>query len=600
MTIVISQDQGGKLTLKVLNQSLTGQVREGNGKGVGFLYVNMVDAFTQREKMDLRIKETTDDGELKLWTRDPADKGGQWGQEWSATRSSTPSSADAAVKQVKQMFNQLKVMYTFATVAGAKKWFPAKYTLDEAAREMLHDAFEDEKVSVCRWYDRIAPAGSLLGIPNPFTKSLSKDDVKALLRKEMQSSLEKAEYIRMLRLCREVLNATLDKRVKDHAHAFFKRTRLRSVACKEEALARERKEKDSELQAEWRKALSTAMQRLAPEGAKKVTIQKIVQRTVSNLQIDYSVVVMGSPKLFCTVHGFTVEKDHFEHVISQEIDFKPNPTKLGGFELKSEEPMQVKCLGALGQDRVFSVESCDDGARLKFFSHSRRTQQSREMLHVKRRIHTVAFNENLRMLALYSAESKSVAVFTWDEQFTRHSEYCAPINLETYQENAALFEMHFLFEPKQLCFVFESNAVKIYELIAKSMRPRGFAISQPVKTCVDSTGAALLALRQESTAEKPPCWVINHPQIAIASTRGCIGIKAPCSKGAENAVVAGEDLMRLRVTRLGSGLKGREGRVPFCSRTNIAACETAGRSWQPLCDGRRPCSIGCFVTHLHG
>ena len=51
--------------------------------------------------------------------------------------------------------------------------------------------------------------------------------------------------------------------------------------------------------------------------------------------------------------------------------------------------------------------------------------------------------------------------------------------------------------------------MKVYELIAKSMRPRGFAISQPVKTCVDSTGAALLALRQESGAEKPPCWVID-------------------------------------------------------------------------------------------
>ena len=96
------------------------------------------------------------------------------------------------------------------------------------------------------------------------------------------------------------------------------------------------------------------------------------------------------------------------------------------------------------------------------------------MLHMKRAIDVVAFNETLRMLAAYSEESGTVAVFAWDEGFIRHHEHCAPISLVTYQPDARLLRMHFLPGSKQLCFVCDSNVVqpvvRVYELTSNTMR----------------------------------------------------------------------------------------------------------------------------------
>ena len=446
-------EQGPNLTIKLIGgqNNLVGMLETGKGRGAGFYYAKLEDAQGNFPRRTARLKPK-DDGELSLWLRDGWGGGGGWGPEFRATRSSTPSSCDAAIKLVGGMFRQLKVMYTFAAVASDKKWLPKDTPFDQVVQEMLQDAFKDEKGSFIKWYLSLTPpmesGGLTTKIISYWKKGLTEDEVLALLKKEMPRVLEKPEYLRSLRLCSESLNATLTQRLKDLTHAFWNRTKQRDFSQKLDVLDKERKEKEEDLQAAWRNALQGAMHCLAPEGAKRVTVHNMSSRTPSTIQLKYSMVTMGAPRLFCAVHGFKVEKDCFEHAVSQEIYFQPDLTRLADLELVSQEPIQVKSLGALGHDRVFALEYCDGGAGLKFFSHSRRTQQPQEVLHVKRPIHTVAFNENLRMLALHSAESKNVAVFTWDEQFTRHSEYCPPINLETYQENATLFEMHFLFEPK--------------------------------------------------------------------------------------------------------------------------------------------------------
>ena len=45
----------------------------------------------------------------------------------------------------------------------------------------------------------------------------------------------------------------------------------------------------------------------------------------------------------------------------------------------------------------------------------------------------MCFNDILRILAAFSAELGSVAIYAWDDQFVRYNEHCAPIALASYR-----------------------------------------------------------------------------------------------------------------------------------------------------------------------
>ena len=148
------------------------------------------------------------------------------------------------------------------------------------------------------------------------------------------------------------------------------------------------------------------------------------------------------------------------------------------FSLDVQDPADVHMLGSLTQDRVFWISSHEipcGGKGIKFHCQAR-GQPPKELLTIKRPARSVAFNDTLRMLALYNESSKVVVVYAWNEVFTHHSDFCAPIQLDAYVQDADLIQMHFLPASKQLCFVLRNNMVKVYELIAKTIRPRGFSI----------------------------------------------------------------------------------------------------------------------------
>ena len=535
------QEQGSDLQLKLVGykgKNLVGYVNPGTGFGSGYLYAPLFDQAKLTNKvLTVRLKQVDDESELRMWAREWG--GSPWGAEWKAIRSSTGASfdSDSAMKQAKTMVQQVRFMYAFALLAQSRKWLPTERTFDVVAQEMLVSAFKDEKGSFCEWYDCLAPSKQEYLV---MTRRMSKEEVKALIVQELQAFMPKSNgYVRVLQLCKHALQASFQVRVEEMAGLLLRRMKQPDISQKTNRLDDERKAKQLALDAEWRRSCSSALETLAPENAKKVTLHNMTFKYGNSFAIDHEIEMVGAPKLFCKMQRLTIQKDTFEQALSEGSDFKPNLERVlpVEVELASSDPSSVSLLSVLGQDKAFSAEFCDNGSGIKFYSQSR-VQGKRTLLHIKRAIHAVAFSETLRMLAVYSSASKTVAVFAWDEHFSRHSEYCSPIELEIYQENALLFEMHFLTEPKQLCFVFQNNAVKVFELISKSVRPRGFNLEPHVRTFVDSTGVALMALREQTLPNSEPpqqVWSVDvfltadgrkikTLEIPVPSTHGTAGV----------------------------------------------------------------------------
>ena len=533
------QEQGGNLQFKLpgyQGKNLVGPVTPGKGNSASYYYADLFDqAKSNRQVLTARLKPLDDESELRMWVR-PAYSwaGSPWGAEWKAMKSSTGANFDGAMKQAKKMVQQVRFMFAFALLAQSRKWVPKAMNFDEVAQEMLVSAFRDEKGSFCAWYDRLAPSKPGYVV---LTKRMSKEEVKDLIVQELRAFMPKPRaYVRVLQMCKDALQESFQVRVEEMAGLLLRRMMQPDISQKTSRLDDERKAKRLALDAEWRCSCSSALEALAPENAKKVALRNITFKYSNYFAIDHDIEMVGAPKLFCKMQRLTIQKDTFEQALSEGSDFKPNLERVLPADVElasSQDPSSVALLTVLGQDKVFSAEYCDNGSGIQFYSQSR-VQGKRTLLHIKRAIHAVAFNEHLRMLALYSSASKTVAVFAWDEQFSRHSEYCSPIELEIYQENALLLEMHFLTEPKQLCFVFQNNAVKIYELISKSVRPRGFNVEPHVRTFVDSTGVALMALREQTVPNSEPpqqVWSVDvfltadgrkikTLQIPVTSTHG--------------------------------------------------------------------------------
>ncbi|CAJ1378104.1 unnamed protein product [Effrenium voratum] len=507
-------EEGGHLILKFRNQ--TGRITAGTGMGRDFWYANM-EMPNSVSVGTIRIKHSGDEN-LSFWWRSSGSLHKDWGVARTACKDPLLARlCDAAVegimKRTRAMFTRLKLMYTFAEVAHAKDWLKAaKLDLADTEREMLLQSLEDDKGVFNKWYEKLVPSASPSFTSKVFAivastgsnapKELSMQDVTRLLQKKLESGSAKDEqYIRAIHSCRDDLNSCLEKRLREMADFMFRHHTSISFTHKKQSLRADFVIREQALSRELQFAYSKAMQALAPEKALKMTLAKMTQRLSGTFVFEGRMEVIGEPELYCGMHNLKVEKEHFEHAVAAGKDLRVELERLTPSDLRfgTKRPEGVLQAGCLGKDRAFAVCYSDRGKSVKFTSHSKLNRQ--ELLHVKRDVDAIAFSEQLRMLAVYSPESRQAGIYAWDEQFGRHHDYCAPIPLDNHLPDAELVQMHFLPATKQLCFVFRCNTVRIFELVPKCMRPRGFSITPNVKSFVDSVGTALLALHKDSDAE---------------------------------------------------------------------------------------------------
>ena len=455
---VVSQGSG-TLLLKTMveGRQLQGELRKGTGKGADFWYANLLN-YLRIHVLTMRFKETREDGEVQMWLRQEDAPTKSWGPLYAATRRASVETLSGLTKQAKAVFHHLRVMYSFAMIAGSQKWLPQNMTVVDVAAEMCVDAVKNEKNSFNEWYSRLVSGEAsilrrgleLVGL----SKGFSKEDVKKMIIAKADSGvLTQPEYYETLGLCREQLLSCVDKRMQDFAEMLFAKATQSSMDRKLKELEFEKEAKRKELSDEWRAICQNEVLDLAPENPKRCLLRSLKQRFSGNFEIGSTIEVEGAPKLYCSIQQFKVEKQCFEQGLSSESRFQLELEPLTkSLQLNAHDPDCVSLLGSLGQDRFFAVVYQADRS-IKVYCHPRQ-QQGKELMHVKRAINAVAFNETLRMLALYSAESKTVAVYTWDEHFSWHSEFCAPIHLETYKESAVLVQMHFLLEAQATLFRF--------------------------------------------------------------------------------------------------------------------------------------------------
>ncbi|CAJ1353267.1 unnamed protein product [Effrenium voratum] len=381
----------------------------------------------------------------------------------------------------------------------------ANLDLADTEREMLQQSLENGETVFNKWYEELVPPASLIQRLNPFSgsdgrKQLCVHDVRRQLvqrTSELEACSAKHErYSRAIQSCRDALNNCLEKRLRDMTDLVFKRHIQESFADKKQLLRADFATREQRLSSELCCAYGTAMQALAPENAPKVILAKMMPRYSGTYIFEGQSEVIGETQLICAMYHFKVEKAHFEHAISAGRDLRVALERLMPSDMRFgiKRPDGALQAGCLGKDRGFSVCYSDTGKRLNFIARSRYGEDW--LLQLKRDVDAVAWSEQLRMLGVYSSESGQAGIYAWDEHFGRHHDYCAPISLDNHLPDAELFQMHFLPATKQLCFVFRCNTVRIFELVPKCMRPRGFSITPHVKSVVDSGGAALLALYQ--------------------------------------------------------------------------------------------------------
>ena len=549
--LIIAEDSSKNLSIHISTDhgatKSSGQLRRGIGRGEGFWYADLKYQSNSKVFGSVRLKELGND-EVDICFRAPPliNQRLPWSnpctvaKDPQVTLPTDTFTLDVAIKQAKLKMKNLSSMYVFAKVAESKKLFEQR-EMDwaDSVHQMLIESVQNT-AAFNEWHKKLAPQPS-------FARIGSSNDVadlgklKKLIQEEIgKGALKEPHYIRTLQTYKDQLLSKLDESIWQMSEQMFS-TLGQQVSC----------QKKRELEEDWRctllqlessrrDAYSLEIQSLAPENAMSLTLTKLVSRGYSgNYRLSYEKEVEGSPKLCCTLQNLTVEKQLFEQAVAGEHEFQIELETFAGsdFSLDVQDPADVHMLGSLTQDRVFWISSHEipcGGKGIKFHCQAR-GQPPKELLTIKRPARSVAFNETLRMLALYNESSKVVVVYAWNEVFTHHSDFCAPIQLDAYVQDADLIQMHFLPASKQLCFVLRNNMVKVYELIAKTIRPRGFSIPPHTKTFVDSTGAALMVLRRKESA-----WVVDV--FLVADGREVKTLPLPVALSEDAPVV---DILRL-------------------------------------------------------
>ncbi|CAK9059552.1 unnamed protein product [Durusdinium trenchii] len=534
-----------KVSVDKIADGPDGVLHRGSGPGAGYWYAILKYPSNGQIFGTVRLRELGND-EVDIWHRPRGER--IWGDPCKAAKDvALASRADTcslggAIKQAKLRLTNLSSMYMFAMVARSKKWFEAKgLPLADTMRQMLIESVQDPN-AFNHWHRKLAPEqGFFERLRNYGSGDAGNvESVKKLMQDEYRRGiLHEPNYTKTLQTYREQLLAKMDEALRQMSDQMFSRLKQHVISQKKAELQKDRADNEVELERHVRNDLSRAMQSLAPPNAMSIMLTRMVSRFSGNYRLHYEKEVEGCPKLFCKLEHLKVEKQLFEQVLAGEGDHLQVELEASGpeFALDVQDPDDVHLLGSLSKERVFWISSHEipDGGKGVKFHCSARSQPTKELLNIKRPTSSVAFNETLRMLALYNQASKVVAVYVWDEAFTRHTDYCAPINLEAYVQDADLLQMHFLPASKQLCFVLRNNMVKVYELVAKTMRPRGFQIAPHAKTFVDSTGTALVVLRQESSK-----WMVDV--ILVADGRQVKTLALPLALQDEVPVV---DILRL-------------------------------------------------------
>eukprot|EP00438_Fugacium_kawagutii_P020946 Skav211837 [mRNA] locus=scaffold305:669633:690103:- [translate_table: standard] len=508
INFAIIREDFGKLTIQIsVDQKTTfpsGELRQGTGNGEGFWYANMKYPTNGQWFGEVRLKELKD-GELQIRHRTTG-PGTQWGDECRLSKDlglaleADASSLNGIVNHVKATMVRLRMLYAFAMVAQSKKWFEnSGLDFADSIREMLTQAITDHN-AFKEWHQKLVPQ---TWMPNPFKDRTDLETVKKLILTELKEGiLKKPQYKQTLQTYKEALLSSMSDSIRHFSERMFSYVKPEVISQKKDEMRKDWAAAEKNLEEDLKIAYSKAMQSLAPPNAMKVMLKKMTRRYSTIYKLAYDIEVEGSPRLCCRLGHLKVEKHLFEEAISRTEEFQVQFDAFSAQEFRVDvrDPEDVHLVGSLGQDRVFCILSHqlpEGGKGIKFWCGAR-NQTGRELLNVKRQTSLVAFNESLRMLALYNEGNRMVAVYAWDESFTQRTEYCAPIFLDAYMQDAELLQMHFLPASKQLCFVFRNCMVKIYELVAKTMRPRGFTIEPGTKTFVDSTGTSLVVLRQTS------------------------------------------------------------------------------------------------------